>query len=180
VIERAENFATQPAHVRAIRDESKIYSATGDGKIPWVSADDIAAVAVRALTNPTPPNTDYLVLGPELLSYGEVSEPPTLQRCCALIQCLSMALTGELRQIADILTEVLGRKIVHVDLAPAELEERYQGFGVPGDYSKMLTAMDTSIKFGAENRTNDVILAVTGSAPRRFRDFAESAKGVWQ
>ncbi|AEO66121.1 uncharacterized protein THITE_2143750 [Thermothielavioides terrestris NRRL 8126] len=148
-----ENFATQPAHVRAIRDESKIYSATGDGKIPWVSADDIAAVAVRALTNPTPPNTDYLVLGPELLSYGE---------------------------IADILTEVLGRKIVHVDLAPAELEERYQGFGVPGDYSKMLTAMDTSIKFGAENRTNDVILAVTGSAPRRFRDFAESAKGVWQ
>ncbi|SPQ18620.1 53ae4f9d-9824-43cc-928d-456817f70a57 [Thermothielavioides terrestris] len=150
---RTQNFATQPAHVRAIRDESKIYSATGDGKIPWVSADDIAAVAVRALTNPTPPNTDYLVLGPELLSYGE---------------------------IADILTEVLGRKIVHVDLAPAELEERYQGFGVPGDYSKMLTAMDTSIKFGAENRTNDVILAVTGSAPRRFRDFAESAKGVWQ
>lgn len=38
-----------------------------------MSSDDIAAVAVRALTSPEPPNTDYLVLGPELLSYDEVS-----------------------------------------------------------------------------------------------------------
>lgn len=67
-----ENFAVQPAHAKAIREESKIYSATGGGKIPWVSADDIAAVAVRALTGAEPPNTDYLVLGAELLSYGEV------------------------------------------------------------------------------------------------------------
>lgn len=59
-------------HLRGIKEESAIYSATGEGKIPWVSADDIAAVAVRALTDPTPPNTEYMVLGPELLSYSEV------------------------------------------------------------------------------------------------------------
>lgn len=59
-----------------IRDESKIYSATGHGKIPWVSADDIAAVAARALTAAEPPNTDYLILGPELLSYNEVGGSP--------------------------------------------------------------------------------------------------------
>lgn len=68
----AENFATQPLHLRAIKEESKIYSATGEGRIPWVSADDIAAVAVRALTDAEPPNTEYMVLGPELLSYDEV------------------------------------------------------------------------------------------------------------
>jgi uncharacterized protein YbjT (DUF2867 family) len=40
-----------------------------------VSANDIAAVAVRALTDREAPNTDYMVLGPELLSYDEVWDP---------------------------------------------------------------------------------------------------------
>ncbi|KAK4105395.1 NAD(P)-binding protein [Parathielavia hyrcaniae] len=147
-----QNFADQPSHVKSIKEESKIYSATGEGKIPWVSADDIAAVAVRALTNEVPPNTEYLVLGPELLSYDET---------------------------AGILSDVLGRKIVHVDLTADGLEQRHQSFGMPENYSKMMSAMDTAIKFGFENRTNDVILAVTGSAPRKFRDYALSAKEAW-
>lgn len=57
----------------SIQHEAKIYSATGDGKIPWVSIDDIAAVAFQALTGEQPPNTEYLILGPELLSYDQVS-----------------------------------------------------------------------------------------------------------
>jgi uncharacterized protein YbjT (DUF2867 family) len=89
-------------------------------------------------------------------------------------------LLTDVHQIAAILSEVLGRKIVHVDLSAAELEKRHQGFGMPENYAKMMSAMDTSIKFGAENRTNDVILAVTGAAPRKFRDFAESVKAVWE
>ena len=44
----------------------------------------------------------------------------------------------------------------------------------------MMSAMDTSVKFGTEDRTNDVVLALTGAAPKRFRDFAESIKGVWE
>ncbi|KAL1836888.1 hypothetical protein VTJ49DRAFT_4530 [Mycothermus thermophilus] len=151
--ERAKNFATLPAYVRAIRDESKIYSATGDGRIPWVSADDVAAVAARALTDPEPPNTEYLVLGPELLSYGE---------------------------IAHILTETLGRRVVHVTLHAPELERRYRAFGMPEDYARLLGAMETAVKFGAEERTNDAVLAMTGAAPRRFRDFARSVREVWE
>jgi hypothetical protein len=68
---------------------------------------------------------------------------------------------------------------VHVDLSPAELEQRHQSFGMPENYAKMMSTMDTAIKFGSENRTNDVILAVTGAAARKFRDFAQSAKEVW-
>lgn len=147
-----QNLAEQPNHANSIRDESKIYSAASDGKIPWVSADDIAAVAMRLLTNVDPPNTEYLVLGPQLLSYEE---------------------------IAQILSEVLGRKIMHVDLTTAELEKRHIEYGMPLEYAKMMSLMDTSIKFGAENRTNDVIFSVTGSAPRKFRDYALSVKDVW-
>jgi len=83
-------------------------------------------------------------------------------------------------KIASILSEVLGRQIVHVDLSPAELEQRHQEFGMPANYAAMMSAMDTSIKFGSEDRTNDVVLAVTGAAPRRFRDLALSVKEVWE
>lgn len=53
-------------------NKKALYSATGNGKAPFVSADDIAAVAYHALTDEKSHNTDYLVLGPELLSYDEV------------------------------------------------------------------------------------------------------------
>ncbi|KAK3989157.1 hypothetical protein QBC44DRAFT_328075 [Cladorrhinum sp. PSN332] len=148
-----QNFGEQQNHTKSIKEESKIYSATSDGKIPWVSADDIAAVAVRALTSEDAPNTEYLVLGPELLSY---------------------------KDIAAILSEVLGRKIVHVDMSATELQKRHREFGMPEEYARMMSAMDTSIKFGAENRTNDVIFSVTGVAPRKFSEYALSVKDdVW-
>lgn len=74
----------------------------------------------------------------------------------------------------------MGRKIVHVDLTAADLEKRHQAFGMSEDYARMMSALDTAIKFGSEDRTNDGILAVTGTAPKKFRDFAESVKEVWQ
>jgi festuclavine dehydrogenase len=40
--------------------------------VPFVSADDIAAIGYRALTDEIPHNTNYLILGPDLLSYSDV------------------------------------------------------------------------------------------------------------
>ncbi|KAF9818518.1 hypothetical protein IEO21_02756 [Rhodonia placenta] len=48
-------------HQFTIKDEGKIYTACGDGKIPFISATDIAAVAFRALTDEKPHNTDYRI-----------------------------------------------------------------------------------------------------------------------
>lgn len=56
----------------AINEKDKIYSAAGDGKIPFISADDIARVAFHALTDQKPHNTEHLILGPELLTYDNV------------------------------------------------------------------------------------------------------------
>ena len=47
-------------------------TATGNGKVPFVSANDIAAVAFRALIDEKPHNTDHLILGSDLLSYDDV------------------------------------------------------------------------------------------------------------
>ncbi|EGO51458.1 hypothetical protein NEUTE1DRAFT_88881 [Neurospora tetrasperma FGSC 2508] len=142
----------QQCHVKSIKEENRLYSATSRGKIPWVSADDIAAVAVEALTNKDAPNTEYLVLGPELLGYDD---------------------------IASILSSVLGRKIVHVDLSSHDLERRQQSFGCSEEHSRLMSSLDTAIKYGTENRTNDVVLSMTGNKPKSFREYAESAKHLW-
>jgi festuclavine dehydrogenase len=67
-----ENFS-EVEHFRSILEGDKIVTAAGDGKVPFVSANDIAAVAFRALTDEVPHNADHLILGPGLFSYDEVS-----------------------------------------------------------------------------------------------------------
>jgi uncharacterized protein YbjT (DUF2867 family) len=59
-------------HLASIKVEGKIYSACGEGKTPFVAAGDIAAVAFRALIDKKSHDTDYRVLGPELLTHDEV------------------------------------------------------------------------------------------------------------
>lgn len=60
-------------HRAAIREEDAIYSATGNGRVGFISADDIAAVAARALTDPDMPNGDMILTGPQALSYDDVA-----------------------------------------------------------------------------------------------------------
>ncbi|KAI1209666.1 NAD(P)-binding protein [Annulohypoxylon truncatum] len=145
-----QNF-TENAHGTFLKSESKLFSGTGNGKVPFVNAEDIAAVGFHALTSPQPPNTDYVILGPELLSYPDV---------------------------AAIISAAVGRTIEYVELSEADLAARFAQWIDP-EYAATLAAMDTDIKNGAENRTNDVVRTVTGKEPRSFRDFVEENKAAW-
>lgn len=51
--------------------------------------------------------------------------------------------------------------------------------GLPEDYAKGLAGMDLMIRHGGEEKTNDVVLSVTGKSPRTFREFVEENKKVW-
>lgn len=77
----AENLS-EPGHghFETITQHSSLFTACADGKIPWVSANDIAAVAFRCLTDEKPHNRAYRILGPQLLSYDEVCFSPSLFR----------------------------------------------------------------------------------------------------
>jgi festuclavine dehydrogenase len=66
-----ENFL-EPQYLVGIKEDGKMYTACGDGKIPFIAAGDISAVAFHALTDKAPHNTEYRILGPELLIYDEV------------------------------------------------------------------------------------------------------------
>jgi len=150
-----QNFSEfEISSLATIRDEDCIISAAGDGKIPFVSCDDIAAVAFRALTDAVPHNTDYLIVGPGLFSYDEV---------------------------AAILTKITGRKIIHKRITEDEFAAKLLGYGIPGDFARNLAQLDTYVKEGKEEVTSDAVFEVTGTKPRGLEDFLGEwgRKGVW-
>ncbi|KUI57114.1 Agroclavine dehydrogenase [Cytospora mali] len=148
-----DNWSEHDILRRPVREEGKVYSATGDGKIPWVSKTDIAACAFQALTAERAPNGDYIILGPELLSYGDC---------------------------ADILTEITGKKIIHENVTAEELASHYTKImGFSEVHANFLGSMDVMIKNGLENRLNDVVLSVTGKKPKTFREFAQEHRDAW-
>ena len=73
-----------------------IRKGTGTGKVGFISVDDIA---VAALTASAALNADYVLTGPEALSYDDV---------------------------AAIVSTTLGRPVRHIVLDPAQLADRFE------------------------------------------------------
>lgn len=60
-----QNFTgTHPTAI-TLRERGEIATATGDGRIGFIDARDIAAAAASALLAPDPPNTRYVLTGPQ-------------------------------------------------------------------------------------------------------------------
>ncbi|PBC80479.1 Uncharacterized conserved protein YbjT, contains NAD(P)-binding and DUF2867 domains [Streptomyces sp. 2224.1] len=140
-----QNFTGTHAHARSIRDDGIIWTATESGRVGFVDAEDIAAVAVRSLTDEQAPNTDLVLTGPEALSHDD---------------------------IATIITEVTGRPVVHRRLSYEQLRDRLTA-EVPAEFAVMLAGMDRVIAGGAEDRITDTVQRLTGRPPRTFRALLE-------
>jgi uncharacterized protein YbjT (DUF2867 family) len=59
---------------RSIVSEGIVRSSTGDGKRPFIHSDDIAGVAVRALTTNDYAGQSLPITGPQALSFAEIAE----------------------------------------------------------------------------------------------------------
>ncbi|MFF8034816.1 NAD(P)H-binding protein [Streptomyces sp. NPDC016626] len=142
-----QNFTGAHLHATTIRKTGTFATATGEGRVAYVDADDIAAVAVRALTDDHAPNRDLVLTGPQALTHDD---------------------------IATALTEVTGRPVTHQRLTVAEVRDRLTGqAGVPPEFATLLADMDHAIANGAEDRTTDTVHRLTGRPPHDFRTVAE-------
>ncbi|BDD70252.1 oxidoreductase [Streptomyces anthocyanicus] len=140
-----QNFTGTHAHARSIRDEGTIWTATEGGRVGFIDAEDIAAVAARALTDEQAPNTDLILTGPEALSHDD---------------------------IAAIITEVSGRTVVHRRLPYEQMRDRLTT-QVPVEFAAMLAGMDRAIAEGAEDRVTGTVQRLTGRPPRTFQALLE-------
>lgn len=136
-----DNFTGDHPVAHGVR-AGEIVTATGSGRVGFVAAEDIAEVAVRALTDERPHDTDHLITGPQALSYADA---------------------------AAIITDVTGRPVVHRPVGAPELLERLSA--LPREYAAILAALDVAIAAGAEDRVTDTVARVTGRPARDFRTF---------
>ncbi|QVQ52804.1 NmrA family NAD(P)-binding protein [Spiractinospora alimapuensis] len=140
-----QNFTGTHAHAQSIRDEGIIWTATDDGRVGFVDAEDIAAVAVRALIDERAPNTDLVLTGPEALSHDD---------------------------IAALITEIIGRTVVHRRLSLEGMRDRLAA-QVPVEFAAMLAGLDRAIAEGVEDRVTDTVQRLTGRPPRAFKALLE-------
>ena len=146
-----QNLVTQ--HLPSIIDEGCIYSATQDGRVPFIDAADIAAVAVEALLDPAFSSGERVLTGPEALSYDDV---------------------------ADRISAVAQRPVRHCRLSVEELAHRYTGFGIPEDYAGTLARMDEAISHGAEDRTTTEVEQATRRKPTKLTAFLAAHREAYQ
>lgn len=140
-----QNFTGQLA--AGIRERAEIVTATGDGRIGFVDAADIAAVAARALLDPTPHNADHVLTGPAALSYADA---------------------------AGVISAATGRVLRHRNVSTAEMTATFTEIGLPPDYAAFLAGLDDKIRQGAEDRVTTTVTEVTGSPARSFAEFVDT------
>jgi uncharacterized protein YbjT (DUF2867 family) len=122
-------------------------SSAADGRVGFVDARDVAAVAVQIATDPNEhAGETYWITGPELLSYGDV---------------------------ATILTGVLDRKITFTARTAEEDREAMIAVGVPAPIAEQNAQAFSLIADGDGEWLSDDITKILGHPGRTFRQFAE-------
>jgi uncharacterized protein YbjT (DUF2867 family) len=148
-----QNFTgTHPTAI-ALRERGEIATATGNGRVGFVDARDIAAAAAQTLLAPEPPNARYVLTGPETLSYP---------------------------QIAAIITEITGRPVRHTALTADQLTARWAAAGLPESLARTAADLDIAISRGEYDYTTLAVKDLTGQQPRSFPDFASAHRDTWQ
>ncbi len=138
---------------QTIKSEGVFYSASGEARISHVDVRDIAAVAVKSLTESGHEGKAYTLTGPEALTYDELARE---------------------------LTDVLGRSIRHLNLSPSDLKNGMLGEGMPGELADRMLDLERYFREGHASRLTNDITEVTGHRPRRFSQYVRDVESLLQ
>lgn len=127
----------------------------GTGEEGFIDADDIAEVAVAALTEDGHDGQAYELSGPRLMTFGDTAED---------------------------LAKATGRDIRYVPLTPEEFAAEQRAQGVPEEWVQLQIAMYGAVGSGSLASLTGDVQRVLGRAPRDFSDYAKeaAAQGAWQ
>lgn len=126
----------------------------GDVREPFIDADDIADVAVAALTEDGHDGQIYEVTGPRLLTFADA--------------------------VHEIATATK-RDVRYVEVPLEAFESALADQGLPVDAVQLMTYLFTTVMDGRNEHLTDGVQRALGRSPRDFGDFARSAAaaGAW-
>lgn len=121
---------------------------------PFVDAEDIADVAVAALTEDRHAGQVYELTGPRLLTFGEA--------------------IGEISRAS-------GRNVRYVPISVQEFTAALRDAGEPAELVALLAYLFTEVMDGRNAYLTDGVRRALGRGPRDFREYARdaAATGVW-
>jgi len=142
------------AQARYVIQEGVIYSPSGDGKIPYIDARDVAAVAFVTLTQPGHLGKKYALTGSEAISY---------------------------RQAAEIIGSAIGKKLGFVDESPEEARGRRVREGVPPAVIESILAIGAYQRAGGKTVTiTNTVADLIGRPPRTVAEFVQEHASVFR
>ncbi len=126
----------------------------GDVPEPFVDVDDIAEVAVAALTQPGHAGKVYEVTGPRMMTFADV---------------------------ADTISEVTGRQIQYVQIPHDAFIEGAKASGAPKEVVWMMDYLFTTVLDGRNAHLTHGIQEALGRPPKDFATYAReaAASGAW-
>jgi uncharacterized protein YbjT (DUF2867 family) len=137
------NFDSQ-----TIKEQGAFYLPAGDPKVSFVDVRDIAAVAVKTLTDDEKHNNNktYTITGPEALSYY---------------------------QAAEILSNATGKKISYVNVSKEEARRAMKEMGIDDWWINTIIEVYDFYKSGIQAQVSSAVEEVTGKKPISFSQFAK-------
>jgi uncharacterized protein YbjT (DUF2867 family) len=144
----SENYLLEPIL------SGKVVLPAGDVPEPFVDAEDIADVAVAALTEDGHAGELYELTGPRLLTFEEA--------------------VGEISRAA-------GREIRYVPVSVQEYSSMLSEHDVPAEFVGLLTYLFSEVLDGRNAYLTDGVRRALGREPRDFADYARdaAATGIW-
>jgi uncharacterized protein YbjT (DUF2867 family) len=139
-----------------IKEQGAFYLPAGDTKVGFVDVRDIAAVAVKALTeddeNDKHKNKAYTITGPEELSYY---------------------------QVAEILSNATGRKIDYVNISEEETRRAMKDMGISDSLINGVIEVIELYRRGIP-QLSSAVEEITGKKPISFSQFAKDYAHVFR
>jgi uncharacterized protein YbjT (DUF2867 family) len=133
-------------HSPSIKGNNAFYIPLEDAKVSLVDVRDIADVAVKSLTDEDlHKNKTYLITGPEALSY---------------------------HQVAEILSNRIGRKINYVNISDEEARAAMKEIGMSDWLINTVSELSDYFRKGKASETSSAVEEVTGNKPISFSQFA--------
>ena len=144
----SKNYLLEPIR------EGEVFLPAGDVAEPFVDADDVADVAVAALTDDRHVRQLYELTGPRLLTFAQA--------------------------VAEIATAT-GRQIRYVPVTPEQYVQALEEADVQADFVWLVNYLFTTVLDGHNASLHDGVQRALGRQPRDFTEYARetAATGVW-
>jgi uncharacterized protein YbjT (DUF2867 family) len=135
-----------------IRLRNEIFVPAGRGKTGFIDVRDIGAAAAKVLTENGHTNRAYALTGSEALNYY---------------------------QVADLLTQVLGRTITYRKPSPQEYGRHMRARGIDEHFLQVLQGLYTPIRWRLGGKVTNEFSQLLGREPIKMQQYIQDYASSW-